>query len=508
MSVRAKNSFILIIGEESLILVPPMGKSGGESLYARSEKESETGSLLHAIAKKPETPVLIIADVAAEEYRRTSLPEVGFFDRSKLIERKLRQFFPASAPEKQLASAIRLAKGDFIFACIHEQSPVLRWIERLESLPNPLIGVLPLPFAGANILRRICPESQRGWAMLFSRQRTGGFRQIVTRDGELIFTRLAPRTAFTASAEQIAASIAAELQLTVDYLARFGLSAQDSLRITAIVSDEFVPAITSLPAPFEAGEILSPHEAGQKLGLAFAPDAGDSFSDVLFAAWASRQRWSSSQILLPREKREEKASLRMRKIGSFAAAFLWLSVLFWLAAQGAELFQLSEKHRNSLAQAEVMREILEKEKISLAPATESLGRLRKAAARKRIFTAPAPEPWQAIADIGASIAQTARLDKFEWKAKDETTGAETVNLVIRLTDSSLPQPSTEAGKKAIVTAISLLARNMEENMSGYKITVTRFPFIIRPDETLTNAGASSDLSAPPTADLLIEKVRQ
>lgn len=494
-------AFLLMIGDDGALLVPPLHTGKGvATLFAAGHDDAHALPLLEAMGKKPNTPVLIVTDVLAQEYRRETLPRLNPFDRRKLLVRRLAQTFPApAAPHAQLTGAQVLTGRAALLVCLHDGDPMTLWMKRIESRTNPFAGVLPLPLAAAGIVARLDPEAAQGWAMLLSRQRTGGFRQIVTHNGQLVFTRLTPPISASVNATGMTSSLALDLQATLGYLARQGLTTNEPLRLVALL-----PNLGPLPPPLETVATLSPYDAAQRLGLSFAPDLHDTYADLLFAAWIANAE--KVHPFLPEQNRRTDRTGRIRRWGRTAASAVWLAAIASLGLQADGLFRLMQKHDAAIHRTVWLEQQWEKTKAELAPVTEPLGRLRQAVARKRLFSAPAALPWPVLAKLGKTAGSEARVTRFDWNPGEGKTEPETWTISLRLTDSGLPSTAHESGRQAVIRQFDQLAQNFAAALPGFAVSITHYPFLVKPDETLSNAGNKENDTVAPIAAFMLRRL--
>jgi len=493
------------------LLVPPTNSKAKKSLFASGHSEEQARHLVSVIAENPRAPIIIVDDSFAQEYRRTGLPKVGILDRRKLMAQRLRRYFPASSRSTgfPLTAAKTLSGGSALFICVHGDGPVAEWVKRLEGLPNPQAGTIPAPLAGAEMLKRLLPEARQGWAILLLRQRTGGFRQITTLDGDLIMTRLIPPPPPDSlpGHGKTAESLRNEIAATLGYLPRLGLSMDDRVKLVTIAPEEIREVSGSFPVTVEAAFFMTPHEAARRLRLPFSPGPSDPACDLLFAAWIAG-KGSQRAFLLPENRRRELRTELIRRAGHVAASAMWIAAAAWLLWHIYGIIRLAGDYETAAWQAADSRQKLAMERNSLAQETEHLGRLRQAVARKRLFSEPFASPWPVLDAVGQSLGNAARLSRLEWSADGEwQNGSGTTRIGLRITDSSLPYSTTEAGKRVVIVNIEKLAQNMRDSLPGHRVTVTRFPFLIKADDTLTNAAEKQGADTPPQAEIVIERER-
>lgn len=319
-------SFILIVGDDGALLIPPMGIRMKSSLFARGHGEGQATVIRDALKKYPRRPVLILADTLAQEYKRETLPPVGMLDKRKLLARRLKQQFP----DAELSAALPLGKNSALLACLHDEGAIAFWRDNLVNLKNPSGHMALLPLESAGMVSRLVPAAAKGWAMLISWQRTGGFRQIVTYNGELILARLTSPLPITTSAPFVTATLALDIQASLDYLARHGLTDYQTMRLVAILPEHMHAAIAAARIPVGAVAAFTPHKAAKRLGLPFAPLPDDHAGDALHAAWLMRRNRPLATVMKSETRKIRQAAI----VGKLrvAAAILALSLVMGITA--------------------------------------------------------------------------------------------------------------------------------------------------------------------------------
>ncbi len=477
--------FLLMLGDDGALLVPPCDGTAAPLFVAG---HGEARPILDALAARPRVPVLILADVLAQEFRPVVLPRLNPFDRKKILARRLEQAFPQSPLKAAWPQKNRAA----LLACVHEGGPVETWLERLNQRPNPSGGVALLPGESASMLTSLAPQTAQGWGLLLSWQRTGGFRQIVTRDGELVFTRLTPPLPLTAAEDDIAAAIGRDIQASLGYLARLGLSGGERLSVVAVMPARVHAALTELNLPTCALTMLTPHQAARQLNLPYTPSAEDPTADLLHAVWMLHRR--PRHILMQRETRQRRREASIRRWGWRSAAAVWLVTLALIAGQATGLWQDALAHRAKARDIAALQRQRAEEYAALAPVTEPLGRLRQAVARKRLFTTPPEAPWALFETLNATLPNSARATRLEWQ-----TGKLDLNL--RLTDAPA---ATLDEREALTPRFDALAATLRDALPGYEVAIVRYPFATAPNEPLTNASAQTRDDA--TANFVLRRV--
>src|SRR5262249_17247692 len=146
----------------------------------------------------PKVPLYILADVLDQQYVRQSFPPVSSFSVGGLVKRRLERDFQAEDMKGSLPLG-RDKEGrrewNYLLISLANTPLMQQWLALIVELPNEFRGVYLTPVEGQNyipVLKKYMPEQApaQPWQLLVSHNKISGFRQIVLRDGKLVFTRV------------------------------------------------------------------------------------------------------------------------------------------------------------------------------------------------------------------------------------------------------------------------------------------------------------------------------
>lgn len=484
--MRPADAFILTLGDDGALLA---AADVDAALFVKGHDANAVRPILDALRSQPRRPVLILADVLGQEFRHESLPRLGWLDQRKLRLRRLQQQFPQAL----LKTALPLRNHTALLAALHEGGVAGWWLERLATLPNPSGGVCLLPLESADMPQRLMPQAATGWAVLLGMHRAGGLRQIVTRDGALIFTRLTPPMPPNADGRDIAQAVARDLQATRGYLARLGLNDDTPLRAAAILPEHAHAALAALSLPVQSLLTLTPHQAARRLALGLTPSPLDVSADMLHVGWLTRKRRPRALLMRP-ETRQTTNSAMLRRWGMRAASAAWLLALGSLAWQGQDLLRLGLANNRLIADNAALEEQLTQERAARPPVTQPLGRLRLAVERRRLYTLPQETPWPLLDKLAETLTTDFRLTKLDWNHADGKTATEKLEIGLRLADAPA---SLDQGRMA-AQRFDELAATLRQALPDHAIAIAQYPFPVMPNDTLSNAA-----NAPEAKDCVI-----
>ncbi|MER2519276.1 MAG: hypothetical protein ABTQ34_01145 [Bdellovibrionales bacterium] len=488
--MNAAPHLVLLIGDEGARLAchAPNNPANAQTLFAATHDSEAEKRILAVIAQHGKISRLtLLIDTLAQDYRVETVPRVAPLDRAKLIRRRLRQSFPGAAA----TASLKLDSTRFGFASWHADGTSRHWIDQLAPYaPN----VALLPIEGARLATKLAPRDE--WILILSLQRAGGLRQIVTRKGQPIFTRLTP-TPPALDPETIATAAARDLKTTLGYLNRLGLDDSHSLHVVALLPNSTRPIFERSSLALRGLTLLTPHEAAQRMGL---PEHinDDLYGDALFAADAARRK-SPRLAVTPRAWKQARNDNALQNAGKRLSIAALLLATILTGGQAIAFAQALLDASQEIARRDDAQTKLNEEREKAAPVTEPLGRLRAAVERERIFAEPSPTPWAALDALLRTLPPDTRLSALEWQAPRNapTKRDETLRLTIRLRTTAADR---EQWRASLNETTQIIAQALPE----YALAVTRSPFPTRPEEVLTG-GDSLALNSEPTADITLTR---
>src|ERR1700722_16609690 len=202
--------FFLIAGDAGVTCVARHVARARAPFFAGWQDRGAQKHLGELLAHYRRAPVTFYADNLAQDVRVETLPALNIFDRAKLARRRLKQAFP----QARYSANKLLSRTQVLFAGLSDNALLANWFERIKPR-LPTIGLLPLECAP--LIARLAPESADGWILFLCRTRTGGFRQIIMREGQILFSRLTPDLSPHADAGEIASKVTRDITSSLGY---------------------------------------------------------------------------------------------------------------------------------------------------------------------------------------------------------------------------------------------------------------------------------------------------
>ncbi len=285
--------FVLFLGDEGAILVYLTGNKVNKRQFVPDSGEQNLNELRATLAEDPKAPVEMIIDTMDQTYIQQTLPPVSALSVGRLIRRRLDRDFGAN----DIKGAVVLGREmtgrkdwNFIMVGIEYSTQLSLWFDFLETLPNRFDGIYLVSVEAELIIKSLdkamgVPAEGTGseWKFLVSHNKVGGFRQVILRNGKIIFTRMAQPIG-ESTPEVIAGNIEQEILGTIEYMRRLSYTPQAGLDVYIIASSAVKPLIDASKFNASNTQVLSPYEVAGHLGIEGATQPTDQFGDVILAA--------------------------------------------------------------------------------------------------------------------------------------------------------------------------------------------------------------------------------
>lgn len=415
-------SFVLMVGDEGAILVQMQKKRVVKRIFAQSPEAGHTRALQDALNSAPRAPITMLVDMMDQSYVRQTLPPVSSLSVGKIVRRRLEKDFARDDIKGYLLlDREKTGRRDWNYLMVSLANPGLlqKWIAFAVERPNPFRGIGLVPLESQDFINAVArtflagkEDKPREWQMLVSHHKVGGFRQVVLKDGKLIFTRMAQPIG-ESNPEVIAGNIEQEIINTQEYLKRMGLQDSASLGVTILVSNDIKLLLDR--KNIKAGEyhFMTPHEMAQALALTDAAQTEDHFGDVVISAFAGRRR----KLMLPLNT---PYITKLRRFASYityvrgAALLALLGLLAWGGMIALDIWDMhsdvqgledqQKQLKSGLATIKLQAKSMPKQMNSYIDAMA----LHKALAKRR---------YDALAFVGSlsgALADSALIKAMEW----------------------------------------------------------------------------------------------
>lgn len=326
-------------------------------------------------------PLMILNDMVEQHYRKERIPKVGIMDKAGVVKRKLRVAFPnypvrAALELQEKLKGVGPAKSGsiYIFAAVPSTEGYTKTLAAATKSLCSIAGFGLLPVESSDLVRTISANlTPRGkkkavWALMMGQHKSGGLRQIVTKNGELALTRMTPVSDSDTDPQQWAREVYQEFKATMSYLTRFGFSSDDGLDVITIASQQAGEALADMIDVTCNFHPLSVQQAARHAGLTVGPQESDRYADPLHVAWAAKK----TRLILPMKAPEIESVSGPRQMAMVASFVLFAAA----AVQGYQLmnaFQSMQTVTTELSDVQAQQSRLAKEYDAEVARKEALG---------------------------------------------------------------------------------------------------------------------------------------
>jgi hypothetical protein len=533
-----KNSrFVLFLGDEGAILVHLKGREVISRQFVPDASQQNLDELLLTLKKDPKAPVLMVIDSMDQSYVQQTLPPVSSLSVGKLIKRRLDRDFAANDIKGALIlGRENTQRKDWSFMMIaQERSPQLDiWLDFVRELPHRFLGIRLVAVEVEKITKVIHrarhPSTAKvpEWTFFLSHHKVSGFRQVILRNGRIVFTRLAQPLA-DANPEVMAGNIEQEVLSTIEYMKRLAFNPQAGLEIISVTSQAIRESIDYKKFNTDTVSGFTPFELAQQFGIIGATQTTDQFGDVVMAALIGAGTQHALPLSVPQFRKIDQC-YQLIAMQRYAAALLTLGLIGFIGNTAYEIYtvdnkivELEREKESNQRTLGALKEEIKRTNLDVERSTDLIdlyGQLKQ----------EHNNPYEFIRRLQPLIAPPLTLKSIEWVVSDTRPvspqadaaasppaatpapnaagGGKTqwiqVNLVLEL-------PGIASDTRKRMAIINKTVKDFSDRLPGYEISADK-SLIDQARETEQNRSLSSSretIAPPPTAeiqqDVLIEE---
>ncbi len=516
--------FVIFIGDEGAILIYIKGSAVQSRQFVPDNGLQSLSEFRQTLSRDPEAPILLVIDSMDQSYVQQTLPPVSSLSVGKLVKRRLERDFASS----DIKGAIMLGREqtgrkdwNFMMVAVEKSPQLTVWINFIEEQPNHFRGIYLVSVETENIVKylehasvdpREGPPTQ--WKFFVSHNKVGGFRQVILRNGRIIFTRLAQPIG-ESNTEMVAGNIEQEMISTIEYMKRLSFNAQDGLDIYIVASAGIKSAIDKTKFGAASLHVFTPYEMAQHFGIEGATQPTDQFGDVILAATIGCSRKYVLPLSTPLSKQVNQY-FQLLSLQRTIAIIGGLGIIGYAGAVGIGMISLvqdaGEMETNMQTQRSKigsLREEINKSDLDIEKANDLLD-LYKQMLEEQI----SPIPFvQALMPIKQSPVW---VKEITWEAGDSTKSGN-ANLLLTSpkahkinASANLEFLDVTADPKGFRIISQKVLENIREWFKGYKVEYSSLPegymednkLEIKFDDEEKNTAAAA-ASGPPEARVSI-----
>lgn len=455
---RGRNScFIYLIGDDGAILVYMENGVVQRRLFAATPDRQHTKTFIDLMNDYPYAPIYMLVDILDQSYVKHALPPVTSLGLNKLVSRRLDRDF-AKEDIKGALNLGREKKGrkdwNFLLISISSASGIQGWLDLVLDLPNKFGGIFLLPVECENFLRKLSekaynpanismepvdpdapkrrislPSAKKKtvaaketggenprWQLLVSHHKVGGFRQVVLKDGRLIFTRITQESEGGTPAIT-AGNVEQEVLNTIEYLKRLSLTESSSLDLFFIVSQEIKANLSRDRMPCNQAYIFTPHEAAELCDLKQAVLSADRYGDMVIASAfgaTKKRRLKMNPTYADKLDKLYAGIMALRgaaALSALVAIFFILSGVFSIPSHLLKMQELKDQEKDKQARFSELSGID-------SGVTASADQIKDLVELHEFLSKEEYDVIKTIAETAGIVSGDRTLDRWEWKASN------------------------------------------------------------------------------------------
>ena len=503
-----KSSFILMIGDEGATLTQLQKNKVVRRLFAQSPDPSHTGGFDEVISENPSAPITMLVDMMDQSYVVQTLPPVSSLNVKKIVSRRLQKDFPPDDIKGYIVlGREKTGRRDwnYMMVSLANHAILQKWLEFTIERENPFkgIGLIPLELQSfTTAIAKALNKNNFEWQILVSHNKVSGFRQVVLRNGKLIFTRMA-QPFDDSQPDVIAGNIEQEMINTLEYLKRLGLQDIKNVSATLIVAEDIKHFLD--PKNIKVGDcnFSTPYEISNLLALNDAAQVKDHFGDIVISAFIAKQR----KLVLPLHNpyTQKLASLLLFiKLEKLFVGLVILAFLAFVGMTGNDVITTQDKIDSILTEKIRLSDDLNKAKAKSSELPKQISLYEDISMMDGLFNRKQYDALEFINNFASTLENAALVKDFEWKINDplkidskEDKRQMHIELNLRLTSPTEP-------KEAYIAAASSLMDRVNKKFVGFDVDKTELPGVVSENQEVKT---TLDDSATIKEEKLIDAVK-
>ena len=498
--------FVLMVGDEGAILVQMHKKRVVRRMFAQSPEPTHTRGFEDLLAKTPKAPITMIVDMMDQSYVRQTLPPVSSLSVGKIVRRRLDKDFARDDIKGYIVlGREKTGRRDWSYLMVSLANPSLmqKWISFAVERTNPFrgIGLVPLeaqPFIMATAQAYLKDKGKDAkpleWQILVSHNKVGGFRQVVLKNGKLVFTRMAQPIG-ESNPEVIAGNVEQEMINTQEYLRRMGLQDPATLSATILVSGDIKQVLD--PKNIKAGEVhlVTPFEMAELLDLKDAAISEDHFGDVIISAFTGRKNKLLLPLNTPYTKKLAKWSMFLKSLRAMAAATA-LGIIGWAGMMAWDWMSVRSEIEDVVHQQRNLRTKLDQIKVQAKSLPKQINTYTDVMTLTKILSKRKYDALSFTGDFINTLQGAAVVKAYHWSlptplgiARDGDKRQIQAEVDLHLTAPQQPRDAF------ITTAQSLLER-IKNAFPDYEVTHSELPGMLSDSKELKTVIDETGVVAP------------
>ena len=483
----------LIVGDEGAILIYMVGKevkSRNFIAHASSDNLKEFGTIL---AKDTKAPLFLVIDSMDQNFIQQSLPPISSLGVRKLIKRRLNRDLGADIIKGYiLLERDKEGRRDWNFLMVSlENTPHLNlWFEFIESIDNRFMGIYLLSVEAENIVKNIDVvlatqnkdtklESDSQWKFFVTHNKVGGFRQVILKDGLIIFTRLTQPVG-EVNAEVIAGNIEQEMLSTIEYMKRLSFSYNQGLDVYIVASEEINNSLDLVRMQAKNIHKFTPFEVAKFFAITGAAQPLDQFGDVIMTACITSNRKHRLVLHLPRMLKINNI-YNIIKYQRIASILVLLVVIVYGVIIGVEALDKYSEIENLNQKKESQQKKLDDLNVAIKKSGMDVKKINDTVILYEQLSSESRSPLPLLSRLRSAIMSPIIINEVLWENGGSSKGAtapmaapnsqanlETVSLVLRFPEAANTKETFDVIAKKIL-------KDVRREFPEYDVSYKKLP---------------------------------
>lgn len=531
--------FILTIGDEGAILMHVKRGTVEGRWFAADPSPQHVEVFERAVTANQRVPILILLDTMDQTYVQQSLPPVSKMSVKGLVKRRLKREFG----NIELKSSYFMGRDknsrewNYMLFAFEQPDYLKEWLGWVASQPNQCLGIRSLLLELPPIIERLyaaMPKTHEGgheWKFLVTHNKVSGFRQVVLRNGKMMFTRLGQ--SLTGGPDVEAGLIEQEVSSTLEYLKRMGLKGPEHLALTILVGQEIKPLIDPEKIRVDATQVLTPHEAAVILSIPDTAQANDRFGDIVLGVATSQLRKAHTVLWTAPLAKIHQLHSMFPLVRSMAAVGM-LGLLYFIGDAGYTMWTAKEAAEMNQSRKNAVIQETESLKAADDLSIREMDKIIDAADVFQTIIGKAITPRQFLLNASAGVNALEgrpRVISMEWVTPDAVSSSiPNAPVVIPSPKNNTPTPAAEEipdGKvpvavhgyldfnyaipanikhEVLQAHLAKMTAAMQPYFKGYTLTVGDIPGMQRPTEILSLDFKETSQAEEPALQPIVLKI--
>ena len=480
---KNKDIMVINIGDSGAILSYLSNGKIESRMFSATTSMEDSAHFMEILNNNPDIEVKILVDVMDQSYSQHTLPAVSKLSIGKLVQQRLKREFP----ESDLTGSICLGRNkegrkdwNFTFISVPMIYPVLDWIEFLNKVPNRIEGIYLLPVETVNIMAKISKSIAKEkkspiaeWKIFITHNKVGGFRQVVSQNDQVVFTRMVSGIQDTMP-EILAGSIEQEVLNTMEYIRRLSYNDSSTLDIIICVSGDIKQSIDYSKFRSSSITIYTPYELSKVLGCSESSQKNDKFSDTLIASYFIKNK-ANIRITTPQINKLHHIHL----IGKIYMGLALLSIPAFVIYAGIYLYNIYGINNEVSFQEEKLkkiRNIYEKENQDFREEYKDLTdkemtKVANVATLYNLLVNKNISPFNIIADFSEVQTNRILVKDFKWGlVRENNYSPPKIKVTIKANIDN-----TNISFQTLFNEFDTFIERLEEKFKGYELSYSRLP---------------------------------